>query len=99
MKKLLIAIVLLFSINRTAMAYGYYYDSVDAMADMEQAQISAQERAEVMHELREGDFVDAERVIQRDEAIKSQIRQNEYMYDSIRDSGGYGYGFNFYGGY
>ena len=84
----------------SVMAYGYSYDSMDAMADMQQAAISAQEQADVAHELREGDFREAQIIMQRDEAIKSQIRQREAMYDSYRDMnrfgyGGYGYGFGF----
>ncbi len=77
--------------SSTAMAYGYDY--VDEMANRELATISAQEQADVMHELREGDFREAQEVIQQDEAIKNQIRQQEAMYDRARDYNQYNYGY------
>jgi hypothetical protein len=79
--------------------YGYaprYYDRVDAMADREIAEINAQEQAEIMHELREGDYREVQQVIQRDEAIKNEIRREEAMYDNARDMSRFNYG---YGGY
>ena len=57
------------------------------------ANISAQEQAEVMHELREGDYREAQEVIQEGEAIKNQIRQQEAMYDRARDYNQYNYGY------
>ncbi len=77
--------------SSTAMAYGYDY--VDEMANRELANISAQEQAEVMHELREGDYREAQEVIQEGEAIKNQIRQQEAMYDRARDYNQYNYGY------
>ena len=72
--------------SSTAMAHGYPYgynygyDQYDAMADYQVSAVDAHERADVMHELQEGDFREAQQVIQRDEAIKYQIRQNEALY-------------------
>jgi hypothetical protein len=80
--------------SSTVMAYGYDY--VDEMANRELANISAQEQAEVMHELREGDFREAQEVIREDEAIKNQIRQQEVMYDRARDMNQYNY-YGYYG--
>jgi hypothetical protein len=80
--------------SSTVMAYGYDY--VDEMANRELANISAQEQAEVMHELREGDFREAQEVIREDEAIKNQIRQQEAMYDRARDMNQYNY-YGYYG--
>ena len=91
MKTIITAGIFMFFVTGNAMAYGYGYDQVDAMAYREQAMISAQEQADVMRELQEGDFRSAQRIMQRDEEIKSEIRQNEAMYDRLRDSGGYGY--------
>lgn len=102
---MLIGLMLLFA-NGTALAdwyrHGYYpvhrygYDAVDAMADNEVAAISAQEQAEVIRELQEGDFREAQQIIQQDEALKYQIRQNEAMYDQARDMNRYGYGYGYY---
>jgi hypothetical protein len=74
--------------------YGYNsgYDQYDAMANYQVAAVSAQENADVMNELREGDYRGAQQVIQRDEAIKYQIRQNEALYDQARNMDRYGYG-------
>lgn len=77
--------------------YRYSYDAVDAMADNEVAAISAQEQAQVIHELQEGDFREAQRIIQHDEAIKYRIRQNEALYDQARDMNRYGYSYGYYG--
>ena len=52
--------------SSTVMAYGYDYE--DEMAYREIANINAQEQADVMHELREGDFGEAQQIIQYDEA-------------------------------
>jgi hypothetical protein len=49
-----------------------------------------------MHELREGDFREAQEVIREDEAIKNQIRQQEAMYDRARDMNQYNY-YGYYG--
>ena len=91
MKKTVILSFLMIFASSTAMAYGYDY--VDEMANRELANISAQEQADVMHELREGDYREAQEVIQEDEAIKNQIRQQEAMYDRARDYNQYNYGY------
>ena len=91
MKKTVILSFLMIFASSTAMAYGYDY--VDEMANRELANISAQEHADVMHELREGDYREAQEVIQEDEAIKNQIRQQEAMYDRARDYNQYNYGY------
>ena len=65
------------------------YDPVDAYADREIAAINAQEYRAVEHELREGDFREAQQVIQRDEAIKYEIRRENALYDVARDRTGY----------
>ena len=95
MKKITIIAAIMIASSGTAMAYGYQYDQVDAMAYMQQAAISAREQAEVQHELREGDFREAQQIIQRDEAMKYQIRQQEAIYDQIRDMNNYGYGYGY----
>ena len=77
-------------VSSTVMAYGYDY--ADEMAYREIANINAQEQADVMHELREGDFREAQQIIQYDEAIKHQIRLEEAMYDRARDMGQFNYG-------
>ena len=51
------------------------------MAYREIANINAQEQADVMHELREGDYREAQQIIQYDESIKYQIRREEAMYE------------------
>ncbi len=91
MKKIVTLGFMMIFASSTAMAYGYDY--VDEMANRELAIISAQEQAEVMHELREGDYREAQEVIQEDEAIKNQIRQQEAMYDRARDYNQYNYGY------
>ena len=70
--------------SSTVMAYGYDY--TDEMAYRKIANINAQEQADVMHELREGDFSEAQQIIQYDEAIKYQISREEAMYDRARDT-------------
>lgn len=71
--------------------YGYApgYDRVDAMADREINAINAQEQADVMHELREGDYREVQQIIQQDEAMKNEIRRQEARYDASRDYGAY----------
>ncbi|CAD6882208.1 hypothetical protein [Methylomonas albis] len=107
MNKVLIALTLMVACS-SAMAdryghayypgvrYGMVYDPVDAMANNQIAAINAQEQADVRHELDEGDFREAQRIMQRDEAIKYQIRQNEAMYDQARDWNRYRYGYGYY---
>ncbi len=51
------------------------------------------QREDVMHELQEGDFREAQQVLYRDEAIKNQIRQTEALYDQARDMNRPGYGY------
>lgn len=95
------------SVQADAFYYGYgyapmyapRYDAVDAMADREIAAINAREQAEVMHELREGDYREAQMVLQQDEALKREIRREEAQYDAVRDMNRYGYnnyGYNAY---
>ncbi|MGZ5056120.1 MAG: hypothetical protein ACXWAT_14425 [Methylobacter sp.] len=92
----------MFFTRSTAMAHGYPYgyhdgyDQYDAMADYQVSAVDAQERADAMHELQEGDFREAQQVMQRDEAIKYQIRQNEALYDQARAMNRYGYGYGYY---
>ncbi|WP_446808393.1 hypothetical protein ACH50O_13945 [Methylomonas sp. 2BW1-5-20] len=100
MKKMTaIGLVMIFT-SGTVMADGfrlvYGYDRVDAMADREIYAIDAQEQADVMHELREGDYREAQQIIQQDEAIKDEIRREEAMYDAARDMNRFNAG---YGGY
>ena len=78
--------------SSTVMAYGYDY--ADEMAYREIANINAQEQADVMHELREGDFREAQQIIQYDEAIKHQISREEAMYDRARDMDRFNYGYS-----
>ena len=63
----------------------YGYDYVDEMAYGEMANINAQEQADVLHELREGDFREAQQINQYNEAIKHQIRLEEAINDSARE--------------
>lgn len=77
--------------------YAYGYDPVDVAAGRDIAALNAQEQADVAYELQEGDPRGAELVIQRDEAIKNQIRRNTAIYDQARDSNRYGYGYPGYG--
>ncbi|MGZ4982153.1 MAG: hypothetical protein ACXV74_10585 [Methylobacter sp.] len=102
MKKILrIGLAMIFT-SSTAMAHGYPYgypygyDSYDAMADHQVSAVNAQERVDAMHELQEGDFREAQQVMQRDEAIKYQIRQNEALYDQARTMNRYGSGYGYY---
>lgn len=95
MKRMIIIGFVMIVTSSSAMAYGYYGpDQVDYMANQEIAGISAQERADVMHELREGDYRDAQQVMQQDEAMKNEIRREEAMYDAARDRGRYSYGYD-----
>lgn len=73
----------------TAMAYDY----VDEMAYRDIANINAQEQADVMHEVREGDYREAQQIIQYDEAVKNEIRREEAMYDRARDMNRFNYGY------
>jgi hypothetical protein len=63
------------------------------MADYQVSAVNAQERAAVLHELHEGDFREAQQEIQRDEAIKYQIRQNEALYHQTINMNRYSYGY------
>lgn len=94
-KGILISMLLAFSGMASAdgFYYSYGYDPVDAWANQEIAAINAEERAEVMHELREGDFEEAEEIIERDEALKREVRREEAFYDASRYRGQYGYGY------
>jgi hypothetical protein len=111
MKKMTLFGLLLFCFIGTVRADGFYfgygyapvyapsYDAVDAMSDREVAAINAREQAEVMHELREGDYREAQMILQQDEALKREIRREEAQYDAARDMNGYGYynyGYNAY---
>ncbi len=95
-----LSILMLFVISGVASAHGYYYsygyDPVDAWANQEVAAINADERAEVMHELREGDFGEAQEIIQQDEALKREIRREEAIYDAGRYRGQFDYGYGYY---
>ena len=97
MKKIAIIGFIMICASKTAMAYGYDY--ADAVANWETANINAQEQAEVMHEVREGDFRAAQQIIQRDEAIKYEIRREEAMYDNARAMGQYNNGYDYYRGW
>lgn len=44
-----------------------------------------------MHEMREGDFREAQEIMQYDEALKNQVRQQEAMYDRGMNQYNYGY--------
>ena len=94
MKKIAIIGFIMICASQTAMAYGYDY--ADAVANWETANINAQEQAEVMHEIREGDFREAQQVIQRDEAIKYEIRREQAMYDNARAMSQYNNGYYAY---
>lgn len=69
------------------------YDYVDEMAYRDIANIDAQEQADVMHELQEGDYREAQQIIQYDEAVKNEIRREEAMYDRARDMNRFNYGY------
>ncbi|HEY8037849.1 MAG TPA: hypothetical protein VIF37_19910 [Methylobacter sp.] len=99
MKKMMMVGFTMVFASSTAMAHGYPYgynygyNQYDAMADYQVSAVNAQERADVMHELQESDFREAQQVIQRDEAIKYQIRQDEALYNQNRNMNRYGYGY------
>lgn len=90
---------MLFVISGAASWHGYYYsygyDAVDAWANQEVAAINADERAEIMHKLREGDFTQG--VIQQDEGLTREIRREEAIYDAGRYTGQFDYGYGYYG--
>ena len=92
MKKTAIIGFMMMCASSTVMAYGYDY--VDEMAYREIANINAQEQADVMHELREGDYREAQQIIQYDESIKYQIGREEAMYDRAMDMGQFNYGYS-----
>lgn len=94
MKKTVIIGFIMICASGSAMAYGYDY--ADEMAYREIANINAQEQADVMHEVREGDYREARQIMQYDEALKYQVRQQEAMYDRDRDYNQYNYGYNAY---
>ncbi len=91
MKKTVIISFMMICASNTAMAHGYDY--ADEMAYREISNINAQEQADVMHELREGDFREAQQIMQYDEALKNQVRQQEAMYDRARDFNRFNYGY------
>lgn len=70
------------------------HDYIDQMAYRQIANINAQERADVMHELREGDFREAQQIIQYDEAVKNEIRREKAMYDRARYRTQFSYGYS-----
>jgi hypothetical protein len=90
MKKSVVMGLMLVCASSTAMAYNY----VDEMAYRDIANIDAQEQADVMHELREGDYREAQQIIQYDEAVKNEIRREEAMYDRARDMNRFNYGYS-----
>jgi len=49
--------------------------------------------------LREGDFREAQQIMQYDEALKNQVRQQEAMYDRARDFNRFNYGYADYPGW
>jgi hypothetical protein len=97
MKKTAIIGFMMICASSMSMAYGYDY--VDEATYRKMDYINAQEQADVMHELREGDFREAQQVIQRDEALKYQIRREEVMYDRARDMNQFNYGYFDYSGW
>jgi hypothetical protein len=97
MKKIVIIGFMMICARSTAMAHGYDY--ADEMAYREIANINAQEQADVMHELGEGDFREAQQIMQYDEALKDQVRQQEALYDRARDYNRFNYGYNNYPGW
>jgi ribosomal protein L22 len=90
MKKIAIIGFIFICASTRAMAYGYDYGNAEA--NWETANISAQEQADVMHELREGDFREAQQVIQQDEAMKYAIRREQAMYNNARAMSQFNYG-------
>lgn len=83
--------------SSTTMAHGYDY--ADEMAYREIANINAQEQADVMHEMREGDFKEAQQIMQYDEALKNQVQQQEAKDDRARDFNRFNYGYTNYPGW
>jgi hypothetical protein len=88
MKKSVIGLMMVCA-SSTVLAYDY----VDEMAYRDIANIDAQEQADVMHELQEGDYREAQQIIQYDEAVKNEIRREEAMYDRARDMNRFNYGY------
>jgi hypothetical protein len=74
--------------------YGYYGSPADAWANQQIQQIDRQERAAVMHEMREGDSWGAERRIRQAEAMKNEVRREEAQYDAYQQ---YARSGNYYG--
>jgi hypothetical protein len=97
MKKTVIISFIMICASSTAMAHSYDY--ADEMAYREIANINAQEQADVMHELREGDLREAQQIMQYDEALKNQVRQQEAMYDRAREYNRFNYGYSNYPGW
>jgi hypothetical protein len=97
MEKTVIISFMMICASSTAMAHDYDY--ADEMAYREIANINAQEQADVMHELREDDFKEAQQIMQYDEALKNQVQQQEAMYDSARDVNRFNYGYADYPGW
>jgi hypothetical protein len=93
-KTVIISFIMLFT-SGTAMAYDY----ADEMAYREIANINAQEQADVMHEIREGDFREAQQVMQYDEALKYQVQEQEEMYDRARYMNPYNNSNSYYSGW
>lgn len=90
MKKSVVIGFMMVCVSSAAMAYDY----IDQMAYRDIANIDAQEQADVIHELREGDYREAQQIIQYDEAIKNEIRREEAMYDRARDVNRFYYGYS-----
>jgi hypothetical protein len=88
-KAIIISLMMLFTSSVVSA-----HDYVDQMAYRQIANINAQERADVMHELREGDFREAQQIIQYDEAVKNEIRREKAMYDRARYRNHFGYGYS-----
>ena len=97
MKKPVMISFIMICASSTVMAHGYDY--ADEMAYREITNINAQEQADVMHELREGDFREAQQIMQYDEALKDQVQQQEAMYDRARDYNRFNYGYSNYPGW
>jgi len=89
MKTTVIIALMMTCFSSTAMA-----DYIDQMAYRDIANINAQERADVMHELREGDFREAQQIIQYDQAFKNEIRREKAMYDRARYRNQFSYGYS-----
>lgn len=84
MKKLILLSFVLVCASNAVVVYG---DEVDDATRREAALISAKEEARVARDLERGDYRAAEKEIRRDEKIKAAIREEEKVYDSLRDSG------------